>query len=268
MISGQKVWTSYSDDADWCLLLARTDQDVDGPRRDLGLCPVDAAARNRTAAPADGQRDHEGVRRGAPPGARAPAANMIGEPGEGWGIGDDRRGHGATGGARLCGPLRKMVKDLGAVRRIRPRYGRTRSEASGGRWSRARCCAPPRPPAVVRPADGVEHGPEGSVDKLLMTGVEQAVGHAAPASAAGRGRGDDTWLQAYLYGRAQSVMGGTSQIQQRNLVARRILGPAHVPVSTGGNRIGAAGLNFEDQCYRPPVRDGAGRRTTTRKASR
>ena len=27
--------------------------------------------------------------------------------------------------------------------------------------------------------DGISHGPEGSVDKLLMTSVEQAVGHAA-----------------------------------------------------------------------------------------
>ena len=33
---------------------------------------------------------------------------------------------------------------------------------------------------------------------------------------------DDTWLRVYLYSRAQSVMGGTSQIQ-RNLVATRIL---------------------------------------------
>ena len=29
--------------------------------------------------------------------------------------------------------------------------------------------------------DGISHGPEGSVDKLLMTAVEQAVGHAALA---------------------------------------------------------------------------------------
>ena len=27
--------------------------------------------------------------------------------------------------------------------------------------------------------DGISHGPEGSVDKLLMTWTEQAVGHAA-----------------------------------------------------------------------------------------
>ena len=72
--------------------------------------------------------------------------------------------------------------------------------------------------------DGVSHGPEGSVDKLLMTAVEQAVGHAAlDIGGAAHGRGDDTWSKVYLYSRAQSVMGGTSQIQ-RNLVATRILG--------------------------------------------
>jgi alkylation response protein AidB-like acyl-CoA dehydrogenase len=72
--------------------------------------------------------------------------------------------------------------------------------------------------------DGLSHGPEGSVDKLLMTNVEQAVGHAA-VSVGGPAYdgGDDTWLRVYLYSRAQSVMGGTAQIQ-RNLIAGRILG--------------------------------------------
>jgi alkylation response protein AidB-like acyl-CoA dehydrogenase len=42
------------------------------------------------------------------------------------------------------------------------------------------------------------------------------VGGSLPAD------GDDTWLRVYLYSRAQSVMGGTSQIQ-RNLIANRIL---------------------------------------------
>ena len=76
--------------------------------------------------------------------------------------------------------------------------------------------------------DGIRHGPEGSVDKLLMTATEQAVGHAALAVAgAGHDGGDQTALKTYLYSRAQSVMGGTSQIQ-RNLVATRIL---HLPTA-------------------------------------
>jgi len=67
--------------------------------------------------------------------------------------------------------------------------------------------------------DGVRHGPEGSLDKLLMTWVEQSVGHAALAVGGTR---DTELFGAYLYSRAQSVMGGTSQIQ-KNIIASRIL---------------------------------------------
>jgi alkylation response protein AidB-like acyl-CoA dehydrogenase len=57
-----------------------------------------------------------------------------------------------------------------------------------------------------------------------MTTTEQTVGHAALAvGGVSSPAGDDTWFKVYLYSRAQSVMGGTSQIQ-RNLVAARILG--------------------------------------------
>jgi alkylation response protein AidB-like acyl-CoA dehydrogenase len=61
---------------------------------------------------------------------------------------------------------------------------------------------------------------DGSLDKLLMTWTEQAAGHASIAVA---GTGDPELLSAYLYSRAQSVMGGTSQIQ-KNVIAARILG--------------------------------------------
>jgi alkylation response protein AidB-like acyl-CoA dehydrogenase len=72
--------------------------------------------------------------------------------------------------------------------------------------------------------DGITHGPEGSIDKLLMTWVEQAVGHAAlTVGGAAHDGSDESWLNVYLYSRAQSVMGGTSQIQ-RNLLATRVLG--------------------------------------------
>ena len=74
--------------------------------------------------------------------------------------------------------------------------------------------------------DGIDHGPGGSIDKLLMTWVEQTVGAAALAIvrfAAPSIDADDVALKIYLYSRAQSVMGGTSQIQ-KNIVATRILG--------------------------------------------
>jgi alkylation response protein AidB-like acyl-CoA dehydrogenase len=73
--------------------------------------------------------------------------------------------------------------------------------------------------------DGVDHGPGGSIDKLLMTWVEQTVGTAAldVAGAAAVTDAASVALKIYLYSRAQSVMGGTSQIQ-KNIIATRILG--------------------------------------------
>ena len=72
--------------------------------------------------------------------------------------------------------------------------------------------------------DGIEHGPGGSVDKLLMTWTEQTVGSTAlEVAGADAVTADDVALRTYLYSRAQSVMGGTSQIQ-KNIVATRILG--------------------------------------------
>ena len=40
--AGHKVWTSYSDVADWCILLARTDADVP-KHRGLTMCIVPLA---------------------------------------------------------------------------------------------------------------------------------------------------------------------------------------------------------------------------------
>lgn len=54
----------------------------------------------------------------------------------------------------------------------------------------------------------------------LCHGTRGSVGHAALAVA---GTGDQEMFGSYLYNRAQSVMGGTSQIQ-KNIIAARILG--------------------------------------------
>ena len=64
VISGQKIWTSYSDEAEWCLVLARTDHDVPTHRGISAFAVPDAPARYRATTPEDDQRGHEGIRRG------------------------------------------------------------------------------------------------------------------------------------------------------------------------------------------------------------
>jgi alkylation response protein AidB-like acyl-CoA dehydrogenase len=225
VITGHKVWTSYSDAADWCLVLARTDPEVPKHR---GVSAF-AVPMHQSAITQRPLKMINGITREFGEvifdGARVDAANMIGAPGEGW---------------RLAMTVVSHEREPGELGYV-ARYGKLVNElvhqvvaapaAFGAEQRRdlawaiieadmLRCHVSRR---LSDRLDGVEHGPEGSVDKLLMTEVEQAVGHAAiSVGGSASAGGDDTWLRVYLYSRAQSVMGGTSQIQ-RNLIANRIL---------------------------------------------
>jgi alkylation response protein AidB-like acyl-CoA dehydrogenase len=225
VISGHKVWTSYSDAAEWCLVLARTDPDV-AKHRGLSAFVVPMRQPGIQQRPL---RMINGITREFGEvlfeGARVPAANMVGEPGEGWALAMTVVSHEREPGELgYVARYRKLVKELSGVVRARPSdFGPEQRRDLA--WAlveaemlRLHVCR-----RLSARLDGMSHGPEGSVDKLLMTSAEQAVGHAALSIGGAEGlRGDDTWLRVYLYSRAQSVMGGTSQIQ-RNLVAHRIL---------------------------------------------
>ena len=226
VITGHKVWTSYSDDADWCLVLARTDSD--GPRH-KGISAF-AVPMRQPGIEQRPLRMINGITKEFGEvlfdGARVPAADMIGDPGDGWALAMTVVSHEREPGELgYVARYKKLVKDLLAAVRAEPeRFGtEPRRELA---WAVVEAemlhCHVSR--RLSDRLDGISHGPEGSVDKLLMTWTEQAVGHAALAvGGTGHGGGDDTPLKVYLYSRAQSVMGGTSQIQ-RNLIARRILG--------------------------------------------
>jgi alkylation response protein AidB-like acyl-CoA dehydrogenase len=225
VITGRKIWTSYSDDADWCFLLARTDPSVP-KHRGLSVFAVpmrQPGIEQRPLKMINGITKEFGEV--LFDGARVPAANMIGQPGEGWPLAMTIVSHEREPGELgYVARYKKVVKEL--ARRVRSdpsRFGADQVRDLG--WAiveaemlRLHVCR-----RLSERLGGISHGPEGSVDKLLMTSAEQAVGHAALAiGGAAHGGEDDTWLKVYLYSRAQSVMGGTSQIQ-RNLVARRIL---------------------------------------------
>ncbi len=228
VITGHKVWTSYSDDAEWCLVLARTDHQV---ARHKGISAF-ALPMGQPGVRQHPLRMINGITKEfgevVLEGARVPAANMIGRPGEGWPlamtiVSHEREPHELG----FAGRYAKQVKDLVAQVRADPGSYRT-EQVRDVAWAivesemlRLHVCR-----RLSDRLDGISHGPEGSVDKLLMTSTEQAVGHAALTIGGARAvGGDNTTMKVYLYSRAQSVMGGTSQIQ-RNLVAGRIL---HLP---------------------------------------
>jgi alkylation response protein AidB-like acyl-CoA dehydrogenase len=214
IIHGHKIWTSYSDVADWCLLLARTDKDV--PRH-KGISAFIVSMRQ----PGIEQRPLQMINgvttefgQVAFDGAVVPLSQMVGAPGEGWALAmtvvSHEREPSTLGYSARYG---KLVRQMAArVNKAPEELVWAAVEAEMLRLHVRR--------RLSEQLDGITHGPQGSLDKLLMTWTEQSVGHAALAVGGTR---DPELLSAYLYSRAQSVMGGTSQIQ-KNIIASRILG--------------------------------------------
>lgn len=215
VVHGHKIWTSYSDVADWCLLLARTDPDA---KRHRGLSAFvismkQPGVRQRPLRMINGVTTEFG--QVFFDGATVPADQMVGAPGDGWALAMTVVGHerepSTLGYAARYGKLvRQMAARVDGPVPSEVTWAAVQSEMLTQHVRRRLC----------EQLDGVSHGSEGSLDKLLMTWVEQSVGHAALAVG---GTEDPDLLGAYLYSRAQSVMGGTSQIQ-KNIIAARILG--------------------------------------------
>ncbi len=214
VIDGHKIWTSYSDVADWCLLLARTD--ADAPRhRGISAFIISMkqpGVEQRPLRMINGVTNEFG--QVFFEGATVPAEHMVGAPGEGWAlamtvVGHEREPSTLGFSARYGKLVRQLASRVDGDVPEELAWAAVQSEMLRLHVRRR----------LSEQLDGVSHGPEGSLDKLLMTWVEQSVGHAAVAVAGTR---DPELLSAYLYSRAQSVMGGTSQIQ-KNIIASRIL---------------------------------------------
>ncbi|MFW0793919.1 acyl-CoA dehydrogenase family protein [Gordonia sp. CPCC 205515] len=214
VINGHKIWTSYSDVADWCLLLARTDRDA--PRhRGISAFIISMhqdGVEQRPLKMISGITTEFG--QVVFDGARVPADQMIGAPGDGWALAMTVVGH-----EREPSTLGYVARYGKLVRQLAARSDGNSDEITWAAVETEMLRLHVRR-RLSEQLDGVTHTSEGSLDKLLMTWVDQAVGHAALSVG---GTTDPDLLGSYLYSRAQSVMGGTSQIQ-KNIVASRLLG--------------------------------------------
>ncbi len=214
VINGHKIWTSYSDIADWCLLLARTDPDV--PRhRGISAFIVPMDTPGIVQRPLKmisgittefGQVTFDDV--------RVPAGNIVGQPGDGWAMAMTVVGH-----EREPSTLGYVARYAKTVQSLVSRADEPNDELALAAVETEMLRLHVRR-RLSEQLDGVSHSSEGALDKLLMTWTEQTVGHAALSVT---GTSDPELLSSYLYSRAQSVMGGTSQIQ-KNIIAGRLLG--------------------------------------------
>ncbi len=235
-VTGQKIWTSFAQHADWCLLVVRTDPDA--PRHaGLSMLLVDMRSPGITIQPLREMTGEAWFNQVFFDDVVVPRENLVGGLGRGWEVVittlSFERGSSAQH-ARLEGELERLI-DLA---RRTPRGDGVAADDPLVRQKLAGFAAELTilRMSAYRSASRLEQtgipGPEGSTLKLAWSELDQRLKETAveilgPAGLVPRGDpaavDDGYWCHELLWSRAASIYAGTSEIQ-RNIIARRVLG--------------------------------------------
>jgi len=252
VIDGEKTWTSEALDADFAFVLARTDPDA--PRhRGISYLLVPMRQPGVVVEPIAQIDGTAGFNRVKFAGARCPAANIVGAPGDGWRVANstltfERGTNASTGHRRFEVPLQRCFDLARSTGRssdpvTRQQLARAWAEVNILRFHDYRAMT-----ASLHPEHLAAHGPLASCIKLYWTELDQRLSELAldlmgPAAVVldgqagdpppfGVGMGRRPALHDYpagpaqlsfLFSRSGTIFGGTSEIQ-RSIIAERVLG--------------------------------------------
>jgi alkylation response protein AidB-like acyl-CoA dehydrogenase len=227
-IDGQKVWTSLAQFADWCFVLARTEP---GAPRHHGLSYLLVPMRQpgvevRPIVQLTGTSEFNEV---FFDNARAAAGDVVGAAGEGWRV--------AMGTLAVERGVSTFGQQLGFQREFEAVLATARSTGAledpdiaariveawvGLQVMRYTALA------TLGQSDGVP-GTEANVAKLIWAPWHQRLGELAvdvagsAATVVGPGYDLDNAQRLFLFSRADTIYGGSNEIQ-RNVIASRLLG--------------------------------------------
>jgi alkylation response protein AidB-like acyl-CoA dehydrogenase len=235
VVDGQKIWTSLAHVAQWCFVIARTDPDSVRHRGlSFLLVPMDQPGITiRPIVQLTGGGEFNEV---FFDGARTAGDLVVGEPGQGWrtamGLLGYERGVSTLG--MLVGFERELDEIVGLARKLgrlddpvmRQRLASVHTGLRVMRWTALRSMARPGVP-----------GPESSLAKLLWGTWHPQLGNLAidllgPDGVILDGPGYELGPEQklFLFSRADSIYGGSNQIQ-RTVIGERVLGLPKEPVA-------------------------------------
>jgi alkylation response protein AidB-like acyl-CoA dehydrogenase len=235
VVTGQKVWTSYGDKADWMFLLVRTDPTV--KHAGISFLLMDMESPGVAVRPIKLISGKSPFCETFLTDVRVPVKNVVGEVGAGWGI-----------AKMLLGFERNMIADVFKTREDRSRLlklarrylrtdaGRITDAVLRDRLTQVELDQLCMDLTLARSRDrtkaGQPPGPESSIFKLYGTELNQRrrelmVSIAGPQGIGWEGPGfsDDelALTRDWLRSRGNTIEGGTSEIQL-NIIAKHVLG--------------------------------------------
>ncbi|MDX1511536.1 MAG: acyl-CoA dehydrogenase family protein [Nitriliruptorales bacterium] len=230
LLTGQKVWTSWAQFADWGLCLARTNPDA---RKQAGITyvVVDMHADGIETRPLRQITDEADFNEVFLDGVFVPDENVIGEVDDGWRVARStlsfERGVNPRQLVRhfqLLEQLLRLALERDAFEDVRHR------QRLAAAYAEVRIFQLHNWRTLSRLERGEEPGPEGSALKLWWSQMstrlhDTAMDILGPEAATWD---DPSWQRSWLYYKASSIFGGTSEIQ-RTIVGERVLGLPRPP---------------------------------------
>ncbi|MBV9662486.1 MAG: acyl-CoA dehydrogenase family protein [Actinobacteria bacterium] len=236
-LTGQKVWTSYAQFADWGICLARSDREAP-KHKGITLFVVDMRAPGVEVRPLvqiTGEAEFNEVFLAD---AFVPDDQVVGAVNEGWRVANSTLSHERGTNPRQLVIHLQLVEELFRLalegdgfedHRLRQRLAEAYVEVRLFQLHNWR--------TLSRLERGLEPGPEGSMLKLYWSEMSKRLHDTAMAVLGGasslwRGAdgnpGDGRWQRSWLYYQASSIFAGTNEIQ-RNIIGERVLGLPREP---------------------------------------
>ncbi|GIW40216.1 MAG: acyl-CoA dehydrogenase [Candidatus Binatia bacterium] len=229
VVTGQKIWTSFAQHAQWCILVVRTDPEAP-KHKGLSFLLVDMGSPGITIRPLREITGDAWFNEVFFDEVRVPRENLVGEMNDGWRVVLTTLAHerGVSAphvrlkaeGRRLARLARPKLSDP----RVRQKLAQLAVEAEILRLTAYR--------NVTRIARTGEPGTEGSLLKLMWSELDQRLKdtafellgvHGLLWKGSPRAVENGWWAHELLWSRAATIYAGTSEIQ-RNIVAQRVLG--------------------------------------------
>jgi alkylation response protein AidB-like acyl-CoA dehydrogenase len=236
VVTGQKIWTSFAQYADWCILVVRTNPDAP-KHKGLTFLLVDMKSPGITIRPLIEMTGEAWFNEVFFDEVRVPRANVVGEIDRGWDVVVTTLAHERGGSA----PHVRLLNEQQALTRLARRIPRDGGRAADDPLVRQRLAqiaievrltrfTAYRSVTVIQRTG--RPGPEGSILKLFWSELEQRLMDVAcevlgPYGQLPQGEPlaeeDGYWNRELLWTRSATIYAGTSEVQ-RNIIAQRVLG--------------------------------------------